>query len=151
MGHDLIDDTERYNICFDSVFKKENILLNKKFDNWRSVIKKGVEILRENGSVFSGYEKKLLYSVERYGSYLTIYKNVCFAYTKDKTEVIKSDVVFIELDEELIFPGEEKIDKIFIVSAISEKEYLIIAEKVLDMLNENNLKEVINKKINIGG
>lgn len=151
LGHDLIDDTERYNICFDSVFKKENILLNKKFDNWRSVIKKGVEILRENGSVFSGYEKKLLYSVERYGSYLTIYKNVCFAYTKDKTEVIKSDVVFIELDEELIFPGEEKIDKIFIVSAISEKEYLIIAEKVLDMLNENNLKEVINKKINIGG
>ena len=151
LGHDLIDDTEKYNICFESIFKKENILLNKKFENWKSVIKKGVEILKENGSVFLGYEKKVLYSVERFGAYLTIYPNVCFAYTKDRREVIKSDVVFIELNEELIFPGEEKINKVFVVSAASEKEYLIIAEKILDMLTENNLKEIIKKKIRIGG
>ncbi|HBJ79850.1 MULTISPECIES: BglG family transcription antiterminator [Fusobacterium] len=147
MGYDLIDDTDQYDISFDNILKKENILLNEKIIEWKKVIKKGMEILIKNGSVNHDYEKKLLYSVERYGSYLTIYSNVCFAYSKDKSEVRKSDVVFIELEKSINFPGNESINKVFVVSAINEREYLIIAENILDILTEGRLEDIINKKI----
>lgn len=78
---------------------------------------------------------------------MTIYSNVCFAYSKDKSEVRKSDVVFIELEKSINFPGNESINKVFVVSAINEREYLIIAENILDILTEGRLEDIINKKI----
>lgn len=145
LGYELIDDTQKYNIPFENIFKKENIILNMKFNDWKEVIKEGAEILRKNESIYLEYEKRLLYSVERYGSYLTIYPKVCFAYSKERKEVIKSDVVFIQLENPILFPGNEIIDKVFVVSAISEKEYLMIAENILDLLEKDELKSFINK------
>lgn len=146
MGYDFIDDTEYYDISFENLLKSGNMLLHQKINCWKEVIKEGIKILVRNGSVNFGYEQNLLYTLERYGAYLTIYPNVCFAYSKEKSETLKSDVVFIELENPIEFPGEEIIDKVFIVSAINEREYLTIAENILDILTENRLHELINKK-----
>lgn len=146
LGNTLIDDTYNNSISFENILKQENILINKDFKSFEEIIKEGVLLLNKNKSVNLGYEKELLCMLKRYSSYLKISSDTCFLYSKEKKDILKSDVVYIKLSKKIKLLTEEEIDKVFIVSAISEIDYLTIAEKILDLISENKLEFILNKK-----
>ena len=146
LGNILIDDTYNHKISFENLLKKENILLHENFQTFEEIIKKGVQLLNKNRSVNLGYEQELLCMLKRYSSYLKISSDICFLYSKEKKDILKSDIVYIGLNKKIKLLKDDEIDKVFIVSAINEMDYLTIAEKILDLISENKLEFILNKK-----
>ncbi|GEL66449.1 BglG family transcription antiterminator [Marinilactibacillus psychrotolerans] len=131
------------------VLKDSDILLSEKAEDWGDAIRRvSIPLLREN-IIEERYIDAMIKSVEEYGPYIVIGKNIALAHARPEDGVNKLGVSVATLDRPIAFGNDDNdpVKIIFCLAAVDSYSHLNIMKNLIDLINdEEKINEIMKCK-----
>lgn len=129
------------------IITRNNIKLKVKADNWEEAIKEAGKLMLKNNTIKEQYIENMIISVKTLGPYIVIAPHIAIAHARPDSNVLKSDISIITLENSVEF-GNEENDPVKIViafSAESNEGHLVQLTAIAQLLED---EEKVNKILN---
>ena len=117
--------------------KEESIFLKEKEKNWKNVVNLIGKMLIEDKCVTETYVESMKELIEEHGAFMILDQRLMILHAENKSDVLKTGVSFMKLDNPITFPENKKLKYIFGLACFSKEE---ITETLNDLvvLSEND-------------
>ena len=141
------------------LLNERTIITNQSIASWEECVKKGGQILIDEGSIENEYINSMIETIHTFGPYVIILPNVAFFHGKPGLGVHKTCMSLIVLKDEIEFTDFENqtikcafsfgaIDNESHIGILQQLSILLQDEQFKDLITNNGSKEEILKKIN---
>ena len=151
----LLDIKEVYQPMLSELLTKNTIKVNVDASDWEDAVRKGGEILVENGSVEPRFVNAMIETVKEMGPYIVIVPGIALPHARPSEGVIKMGMSLIKLSTPVNFGNKENdpvsvvislgaIDNHSHIKALSTLVNLFNNEEKIEILkNANSLEEIL--------
>ncbi|KAB7668381.1 BglG family transcription antiterminator [Bacillus sp. B1-b2] len=138
--HRLKINTREIQPMLQDVLKDTNILLHQHCKDWKEVIRRVASPLVSEGSIGENYVQAMIKSVEEYGPYIVIGKNLALAHARPEDGVHKLGVSVMTLKEPVHFGNEENdpVKIVFCLAAVDSYSHLNIMRSLVELINDGD-------------
>ena len=131
------------------IFTEKNIALDLEFDNAIEAIKKGGDLLFENGITTEIYTDEMIKSYKKFGGYMVLSPGIAVPHARPDYGVLKTGISFIRLKTPIYFGNIENdpVKLIFCIAGATNDNHIEIIQSLSEILsNKKLMKEIINSK-----
>lgn len=131
------------------VLKDSDILLSEKAEDWGDAIRRVSRPLLKENIIEERYIDAMIKSVEEYGPYIVIGKNIALAHARPEDGVNKLGVSVATLDQPIAFGNDDNdpVKIIFCLAAVDSYSHLNIMKNLIDLINdEEKINEIMKCK-----
>lgn len=118
----------------------KNIKLKVKVSSWQEAIEKAGEILFNNNFINKKYIDEMKEKIRDLGTYMIIDEGVLLPHGEMETNVLKTGVSYIQLTENVEFPGGFPIRHIFALCTMNSEEHVKGLLELKQLLEEKKLR-----------
>lgn len=118
----------------------KNIKLKVKVSSWQEAIEKAGEILFNNNFINKKYIDEMKEKIRDLGTYMIIDEGVLLPHGEMETNVLKTGVSYIQLTENVKFPGGFPIRHIFALCTMNSEEHVKGLLELKQLLEEKKLR-----------
>lgn len=132
-----------------NLLSKEVIKLNIKCMDWKDAIRKGSEILINNGFVEERYTEAILNNFEKFGPYMVIAPGMVLSHARPEEGVKKLSMSLMTLKDPIEFGSEmnDPVKLIITLAAIDSEAHMKVIKKLMELLmNPEDLNKLINSE-----
>lgn len=126
----------------------KNIKLNLELKSWKEVIEKSGELLLKNQYINKKYIEEMKNKIIELGTYMVIDNKVLLPHGEMKTNVLKTGISYIQLKNEVEFPGGLPIKHIFALCTLNSEEHIKGLLELKELLEEKDLRIKLEKCFN---
>ncbi len=135
------------NISMYDLLKEGYVSLSLEANDWKSVIKKGTEILEEKKSVKDNYYLSIVNNIEKYGPYMVVAPGVLLAHASPEDGALRLGLSLITLKKGVDFNDDFKVPVKLIITlaAVDNHSHLDVLAQVIKLVtNKKDVEEIIN-------
>ena len=118
----------------------KNIKLKVKVSSWQEAIEKAGEILFNNNFINKKYIDEMKEKIRDLGTYMIIDEGILLPHGEMETNVLKTGVSYIQLTENVEFPGGFPIRHIFALCTMNSEEHVKGLLELKQLLEEKKLR-----------
>lgn len=144
----LIDDIFHKKITIFDLLSEQRIKIKGKAKNWKEAIIEAGDLLLKDDCIEEGYINDMIKVVEEFGNYIMLVPDIIFPHAKAKEKVKKTAFSIVLYDEKIDFIDGQKISMVIAFCSKNKNDHLDGLIKIIDKIEENNLKEKILKSKN---
>jgi len=132
-----------------NLLNKEVIKLNVKCMDWKDAIRKGSEILINNGFVEERYTDAILNNFEKFGAYMVIAPGIVLSHARPEEGAKKLSMSLMTLKDPIEFGSEmnDPVKLIITLAAIDNEAHMKAIKKLMELLmNAEDLNKLMNSE-----
>lgn len=126
----------------------ENIEVDVQCEDWKDAVRRSAVKLLERGYIEERYIDAMIQSIEKYGPYVVLSPGFAMPHAKAEEGSIRLGMYFIRLKNPVSFGEEEgepiDIEYVCCLSAIDQKSYLKAFFNLVNMINDDDYKQMIH-------
>ena len=131
------------------IFTEKNTALDLEFNSVVEAIKKGGDLLFENGITTEIYTDEMIKSYKKFGGYMVLSPGIAVPHARPDYGVLKTGISFIRLKTPIYFGNKENdpVKLIFCIAGATNDNHIEIIQSLSEILsNKKLIKEIINSK-----
>lgn len=131
------------------IFTEKNTALDLEFNSAVEAIKKGGDLLFENGITTEIYTDEMIKSYKKFGGYMVLSPGIAVPHARPDYGVLKTGISFIRLKTPIYFGNKENdpVKLIFCIAGATNDNHIEIIQSLSEILsNKKLIKEIINSK-----
>ncbi len=127
------------------LYEKGYFSVHEKFDDWHDAIRASIKPLVDDGVVENSYADSIFDALKEYGPYICIAPDICLPHAFNTGNVNRTEICFMKCNTPVIFDEEENHQSriFFALAANSSDEHLENMKKLMKMLDQDNLIEML--------
>lgn len=122
----------------------QNIKIEKDMNNWEEAVFEAGKILEDNGYIKEKYIYEMIEKIKELGMYMMIGDGIILPHADIGENVIKTGISYLQLKKPVLFQNIE-IKHIFALASCDKKEHIKGLLELKENIDENNLKEILEK------
>lgn len=136
--HNLKYNTREIQPMLQDILKNSYILLNQECQDWKEAITKVAQVLVEGNVIERRYINAMIKSVEDFGPYIVLGKNLALAHARPEDGVNKLGISVMTLKEPVVFgnPNNDPVKIIFCLAAVDSYSHLNIMKSLIELIND---------------
>ncbi|WP_291255525.1 PTS sugar transporter subunit IIA [Fusobacterium sp.] len=123
----------------------KNIRLGVKIDSWQEAIEEAGEILLKNSYIDKEYIEEMKNKIVDLGTYMLIDEKVLLPHGDMERNVFKTGLSYVQLAEDIIFPGGLPVKHIFALCTMNSEEHIKGLLELKQLLEEKKLRIKLEK------
>lgn len=123
----------------------KNIRLDVKVDSWQEAIEEAGEILLKNSYIDKEYIEEMKNKIVDLGTYMLIDEKVLLPHGDMERNVFKTGLSYVQLAEDIIFPGGLPVKHIFALCTMNSEEHIKGLLELKQLLEEKKLRIELEK------
>lgn len=123
----------------------KNIRLGVKVDSWQEAIEEAGEILLKNSYIDKEYIEEMKNKIVDLGTYMLIDEKVLLPHGDMERNVFKTGLSYVQLAENIIFPGGLPVKHIFALCTMNSEEHIKGLLELKQLLEEKKLRIKLEK------
>lgn len=129
------------------VINKNLIQINVNANNWEDAIRKSASALLENNKITAHYVDSMINATKQVGPYIVISKHIALPHARPEEGAKEISIGITTLKKPIKFGNikNDPVKYVFCLSAIDSKSHLRAIAELLDLLENNNFLNILNK------